>query len=94
MPEPGGDGRDVDSRVVDTSDAGATARADWRQRIDDLSRLVLRGGRRVCGIPDYESYVAHARRHHPDAPVMSFEQFFRQRLDARYGGRGGGPRCC
>lgn len=60
----------------------------------ELARAVLSGGRRVCGIPDYDTYVRHVRRHHPETPPMSFEEFFRRRLDARYGGRGSGPRCC
>jgi uncharacterized short protein YbdD (DUF466 family) len=33
------------------------------------------------------------RLHHPDQPVMDYATFFRERQDARYGGKGGG-RCC
>jgi uncharacterized short protein YbdD (DUF466 family) len=32
------------------------------------------------------------RRHHPERAVMSYEDFFNERMQARY--RGGGGRCC
>jgi len=47
----------------------------------------------MVGLPDYGDYVRHMREHHPDRPVMDPKTFFRDRQDARYGGRGGG-RCC
>lgn len=62
-------------------------------RLATAIAAVVRGGRLVCGIPDYEGYVAHLRLHHPERPVPSFEEFFRARLDARYG-KGGTTRCC
>ena len=44
---------------------------------------------------DYDNYVAHHAAHHPDAPVMSYEEFFRERQNARYGGGSGKvSRCC
>lgn len=47
----------------------------------------------MIGIPDYERYVRHAKTHHPDQPVMTYEEFFRNRQECRYGdGRMG--RCC
>jgi uncharacterized short protein YbdD (DUF466 family) len=46
-------------------------------------------------VPNYDAYVAHMARTHPDQPPMTYEQFFRDRQDARYGGGGkGGFRCC
>lgn len=58
------------------------------------SRHALRKtGRLMCGVPDYDTYVAHLRAHHPDRPVMSYEAFFRNRQAARYGA-GGRARCC
>ncbi|HEU4854802.1 MAG TPA: YbdD/YjiX family protein, partial [Nitrosospira sp.] len=30
----------------------------------------------------------------PDRPVMSYEEFFRERQEARYGGNGKMTRCC
>lgn len=55
---------------------------------------LVRGGRQVCGIPDYQAYLAHQSRHHPGQPLLSYEAFFRERIDARYGGRNGKMRCC
>ncbi len=55
-------------------------------------RDLVRFGRRIIGIPDYDTYVAHLREHHPERPVPSYEEFFNERLEARY--KGGGGRCC
>ena len=49
-------------------------------------------GRVVIGVPDYETYLQHLRKHHPDRVPMSYEQFFVDRQAARY--KGGGGRCC
>ena len=46
----------------------------------------------MVGVPDYETYVAHLRQAHPGREPMSYEAFFRDRQQARYGG--GGGRCC
>ena len=58
---------------------------------------ILRGiaetGRLMVGVPSYQAYVKHMAVAHPDAPVMSEAAFFRNRQEARYGGRNGG-RCC
>jgi len=49
----------------------------------------------LVGMPDYDTYVAHMGNKHPDLPVMSYEAFFRERQEARYGGGKGRPiRCC
>ncbi len=48
--------------------------------------------RLAIGIPDYEAYVAHVRRHHAGRPPMDREAFFRDRMQARYGK--GRTRCC
>ena len=41
----------------------------------------------------YEEARKLLKRVHPDKPVMSYEAFFRERQEARYGGKGG-PKCC
>jgi len=47
------------------------------------------------GVPDYETYVAHRRAHHPDQPIMSYVEFFRERQQARYAvGKGRFRGCC
>jgi uncharacterized short protein YbdD (DUF466 family) len=48
--------------------------------------------RLLIGVPDYGTYVEHMRQRHPGQPVMSYEAFFTERMEARY--RGGGGRCC
>jgi uncharacterized short protein YbdD (DUF466 family) len=70
----------------------------WRSAMDELARLWRRAvqtARLMVGIPDYDTYVAHRRTHHPQEPVMSYTEFFRERQKARYGGEGGRiSRCC
>lgn len=39
--------------------------------------------REATGESAYDSYVAHARREHPDAPVLPRRDFERVRQDAR-----------
>lgn len=55
-------------------------------------KTAVRFGRRLIGVPDYDTYVAHLRAHHPERSVPSYAAFFRERQEARY--RGGGGRCC
>jgi len=50
--------------------------------------------RLMVGLPDYDNYLNHMQVNHPDRPVMSYEEFFRERQDARYGGKGKIARCC
>ena len=60
-----------------------------------LFDLFKKTARLMVGIPDYEVYVEHRRACHPGEPVMSYEEFFRNRQDARYAtGRGKISRCC
>jgi uncharacterized short protein YbdD (DUF466 family) len=59
-------------------------RAAWRRAVQ-MARLSI-------GVPDYDTYVAHMRRHHPEREVMSYARFFDERMQARY--RAGGGRCC
>ena len=62
----------------------AAARALWKWAVQ-TARL-------CCGVPDYDVYVAHLKRAHPDRRIPSYEEFFRERQEARYKGTGG--RCC
>ena len=50
----------------------------------NLTGWVVRAARLMVGIPDYETYVEHRQRNHPDEPIMSYEEFFRDRQEARY----------
>ncbi|MBA3756158.1 MAG: YbdD/YjiX family protein [Nitrosomonas sp.] len=50
--------------------------------------------RLMVGVPEYSTYVDHMRNTHPDQPIMSHAEFFRERQEARYGGNGKISRCC
>jgi len=49
--------------------------------------------RMMVGVPDYDAYLRHMRAHHPDRTPMDRTAFFRERQEARYGGKNGG-KCC
>jgi uncharacterized short protein YbdD (DUF466 family) len=54
-----------------------------------------RTARLMVGVPDYETYVAHRRANHPDVPIMTYAEFFRERQQARYAvGKGRFRGCC
>ncbi len=63
---------------------------------NDLSKFgkyLGQAAKMMVGLPDYETYAAHRRTTHPELPVMTEIEFFRERQEARYGaGRSGG--CC
>ncbi|HEY0994758.1 MAG TPA: YbdD/YjiX family protein [Gemmatimonadaceae bacterium] len=60
-------------------------------RVPPLQR-VLAALRRVIGAPDYDAYVAHLRRAHPEVIPMSRDEFVRSRLEDRAARPG--ARCC
>ena len=67
----------------------------WRTARLLSSRLWRTGAqtaRLAIGIPDYDNYADHVRRHHPGREPMDRDAFFRERMDARYGK--GRSRCC
>jgi uncharacterized short protein YbdD (DUF466 family) len=57
-------------------------------RLEPLLRVV----RRVSGMPDYQAYLEHLRRCHPERPVPSPREFYEDYLRARY--TDGPTRCC
>jgi len=65
---------------------------------DDLGqagRYLAQSLRLMVGVPRYDVYLAHMRATHPDQPAMTYEEFFRERQAARYGGGNGRiGRCC
>ena len=36
----------------------------------------------LVGVPDYDTYVQHMKDNHPDKPVMTYKEFFRERQQA------------
>jgi uncharacterized short protein YbdD (DUF466 family) len=59
-----------------------------RAGLEQVARVV----RTIIGAPDYERYVEHLQRCHPDQQPLTREEFARDRLHARYSQAGN--RCC
>lgn len=65
--------------------------------LEELSKLGAYLGqtaRLMVGLPDYDNYLNHMQITHPEQTVMSYKEFFRERQEARYGGKGRIERCC
>lgn len=58
----------------------------------EFGRGLAQSLRLMVGLPDYGTYVAHMQATHPEQAPMSYEAFFRERQQARYGAKLG--RCC
>ncbi|MEO7433283.1 MAG: YbdD/YjiX family protein [Dokdonella sp.] len=52
----------------------------------------VRIARQIIGVPDYDNYLDHLRRFHPERALPTYAEFFDERQQARY--KGGGGRCC
>ena len=64
-------------------------------RLAHAGRLFVQTANLMVGLPDYETYVRHREQNHPGEPVMTREEFFRERQNSRYGaGKAGSFRCC
>ncbi len=66
--------------------------SDLRDNVQTAGRYLGQTLRLMVGVPDYDGYVAHMRATHPERPVMTYEEFFRERQNARYGS--GAGKCC
>ena len=55
-----------------------------RRRVRLVCDMAQQTARLMVGIPDYDTYVAHVTANHPDTPVMTYQEFFRERQEARY----------
>ena len=64
----------------------------FAERLHGLWRWLAQTGRLLFGMPDYDLYLAHMRRRHPERTPMTREAFFADRLQARYAR--GTSRCC
>ncbi|WP_294541763.1 YbdD/YjiX family protein [uncultured Rhodoblastus sp.] len=67
-----------------------------RLSFGEFGRRLRQTARLMVGQPDYENYVAHSAKLHPDLIPMTRTEFFRNREDRRFGGGTdtGGFRCC
>lgn len=63
-------------------------------RLQLIWRRAVETARLMVGVPDYENYVQHRRTAHSGEPIMSYEDFFRDRIEARYAVRKGKFRGC
>lgn len=68
-----------------TLDAGQFSLADQVRRVAKVVRTII-------GAPDYERYVDHVQKCHPDRTPMTRDEFAKSRLEARYNQPGN--RCC
>ncbi|MBY6242558.1 YbdD/YjiX family protein [Methylosinus sp. Sm6] len=60
-----------------------------------LAKKLRRGAELMIGQGDYEAYAAHRRANHPDEPVMTRDDYFRERQASRFGEGGRRAfRCC
>jgi uncharacterized short protein YbdD (DUF466 family) len=66
--------------------------AELAQDLSQAGRYLTQSFRLMVGVPDYGTYLRHMQATHPDQEPMSYEAFFRERQQARYGG--GSGRCC
>lgn len=63
-------------------------------KISQTLRQLSQSMRLMVGMPEYSTYVEHMKTAHPDQSMMSYEEFFRERQEARYGSKGRLNRCC
>jgi len=59
----------------------------------DVLKKIAATFRLMVGVGDYEAYVKHCVEHHPEITVPSRKDWYRARVDARYGGKKGVQRC-
>jgi uncharacterized short protein YbdD (DUF466 family) len=67
---------------------------EWTVRSTAVRQWSVRAARLMVGVPDYDTYVQHRRTNHPDQPIMTYEEFFIERQEARYGVSKGRFRGC
>ena len=75
------------SRAATTARPGS-APLGWISRLNPVAAVV----RRMIGVPDYDTYLAHMREHYPECTPIDPRTFERERLTARY--KATGSRCC
>jgi uncharacterized short protein YbdD (DUF466 family) len=61
-------------RVIDETGPATLGIKEW----------TVRTARLMVGVPDYDTYVQHRRTNHPDQAIMTYEEFFVERQEARY----------
>lgn len=64
------------------------------ENLAKAGKYLGQAARLMVGVPDYDTYVQHIRLTHPEQIPMSYEEFYKERVEARYGGKNGSSRCC
>lgn len=64
------------------------------EELSKAGRYLGQTMRLMVGLPEYSTYLDHMEKTHPGKTVMTYEEFFRERQEARYGGNGRIGRCC
>jgi uncharacterized short protein YbdD (DUF466 family) len=62
------------------------------RKIIQGAAYLRQSARLMVGMPEYATYLEHMKNAHSDRPAMSYPEFFRERQEARYGGKVN--RCC
>jgi len=57
-----------------------------------MGEYLGQAARMMVGLPDYDTYVQHVRTTHSDRTPMTYDEFFRERQEARFSG--GTGKCC
>lgn len=63
-------------------------------KLQQAARFLRQSAQLMVGVPDYDNYVAQMALKSPGEPVMSYEAFFRERQEARFGRGKCNTRCC
>ena len=66
---------------------------NW-SRIATLWTRLQQSFRLMVGVPDYQTYVEHMQKNHPDLEPMDEKTFHRYCVDARYPSAGGTLKKC
>ena len=64
------------------------------ENLAKAGKYLGQAARLMVGVPDYDTYVQHMRVTHPEQTPMTYEEFYKERVEARYGGKNGTSRCC
>ena len=64
------------------------------ENLAKAGKYLGQAARLMVGVPDYDTYVQHMRLTHPEQTPMTYEDFYRERVEASDGGKNGSSRCC
>lgn len=68
---------------------------EWKEHGRAVKSWSVRAARLMIGVPDYDTYVRHRQSNHAELPIMTYEEFFVERQEARYAvGKGRFRGCC